>query len=306
MLRCPAAALIVAGVLGAALPVQRSKPDASSRDLVELDVVVLDRQGFSVSGLAQEDFRIAEDGHVVDVKTFASVTALGSTRDDDARVVTLLMDDVGVPITGTSAMQAIARVLMAPTGQGDEISVVRLSSRSDEAFGDSGTARDRIGGYRGGIVPFSRRDTPETVLKAVARISGQLQPVEHRRKIVLCLGLPSVCDVEEPSPAGTNVLWPSWFEAMSAAARANVSVYSVDPTGLNAGSGARATGLVGLTGGQRFRNSNDFQHAARSIWQDAGHYYLLGYWPAASTRDLHTIDVKVARQGVRVLARQRR
>ena len=62
-------------------------------------------------------------------------------------------------------MQAIARALLSPFDQGDEVSVVRLSSRSDEAFGDVSTAGDRIDGYRGGMVPFSRRETPETVLK---------------------------------------------------------------------------------------------------------------------------------------------
>ena len=304
MRKLVAAACVV--VLAAGVSAQRRQTAPFSGDLVELDVVALDRQGFPVASLKQEDFRINEDGRAVDVKTFADVTALGSARDDDARVVTLLMDDVGVPIAGTSPMHAIAQVLIAPTGRGDEISVVRLSSRSDEAFGDVGTARDRIGGYRGGIVPFSRRDTPETVLNAVVKISSQLQLLEHRRKIILCLGLPAVCDIEEPSPAGTNVLWPSWVAALSAAARANVSVYSVDPTGLNPGSGARGIGLVALTGGERFGNSNDFQHAADAIWREAGHYYLLGYWPAASNRDLRSIDVSVARQGVHVRARQRR
>ena len=43
-----------------------------------------------------------------------------------------------------------------------------------------------------------------------------------------------------------------------------------------------------------------------AIAREAGHYYLLGYWPAASRRELRSIDVNVARKGVRVRARQRR
>jgi VWFA-related protein len=301
--RLVAAAFAVAALVASA---QRPQPAPSAVDLIELDVVALDRHDQPVTDLRLEDFTIKEDGRVVDVKTFSQVAALGSTQPDDGRVVTLLMDDIGVPITGTSPMQAIAPVVLSPIGQGDEVSVVRLSSRSDEAFGDVSTARERIGGYRGGAVPFSTRDTPEIALKAIARISQQLEPLDHRRKVIICLGLPSVCDVGEPSLGGTSVLWPSWVAAISAAARANVSVYCVDPTGVSGGSRMFGNGLVRLTGGEIFAHANNFAPAAEAIWREAGHYYLLGYWPAASTRDLHSIDVNVTRKGVRVHARQRR
>jgi len=292
--------------LAAVLTAQRTPPAPSSGDLVELDVVVLDKYEQPVAGLRREDFQIKEDGRAVDVKTFMHVNALGSLQPDDARVVTLLMDDVGVGITGTSAMQAIAQVLLSPLGRGDELSVVRLSSGSDEAFGDFMTARDRIAGYRGGIVPFSRRDTPESVLKAVTKISTQLEAVEHRRKAIICLGLSAVCDVEDPPLGAHSVLWPHWVAALGAAARANVSVYAVDPTGLTQRSGARGIGLVKLTGGERFANSNDFIRAADAIWRESSRYYLVGYWPSAGRRELHHIDVKVARKDVHLRVRRTR
>src|SRR4029078_5312547 len=113
------------------------------------------------------DFQIKEDGRVVEVKTFAYVTTLGSTEPDDARIVTLLMDDIGVTISGTSAMQAIARVVLSPAGRGDELSVVRLSHGTDEAFGDFRSAVDRIDAYRGGHVPLSPRAAPEARLNTM-------------------------------------------------------------------------------------------------------------------------------------------
>jgi len=61
-----------------------------------------------------------------------------------------------------------------------------------------------------------------------------------------------------------------------------------------------------LTGGTAFGNSNNFGQFAERIWSEAGHYYLLGYWPAGRTRATHTIDVKVARKGAHVHARHRR
>jgi VWFA-related protein len=300
------AAVVASCLLGAAPAAQRTPPAASSGDLVELDVVALDRQGQPVAGLRQEEFQIKEDGRVVDIKTFAHVITLGSAQPDDARVVTLLLDDIGVPMTGTYPMRGIAQAMLSPAGRGDEVSVVRLSSRSDEAFGDYQTARDRIDGYHGGVVPFSNRDTPETVLKMVAKIARQLEAVEHRRKVILCVGLPVVCDVPEPAFGQVNPLWPHWVGALNAAARANASVYAVDATGLSRGSGAHGTGLVAMTGGELFANSNDFLRAADAIWSRASRYYLLGYWPLANTRELHSIDVKVARKDVRLHVRRTR
>jgi VWFA-related protein len=299
------ACLIALCLLGPATSAQRKPPPDGG--LVELDVVALDRYEQPLSDLRQDEFQIKENGHAVDIKTFDYVTALGSLEPDDARIVSLLMDDVGVGITGTSAMQQIAHALLSPLGHGDELSVVRLSRSADEAFGDFNTARDRIAGYRGGIVPFSRRDTPETVLRAVTKISKQLEAVDHRRKTIICLGLTAVCDVEEPALGAHSVLWPHWVAALGAAARANVSVYAVDPTGLNQRANVGGIGLVRLTGGERFANSNDFMRAADAIWRESSRYYLVGYWPPPGTsRDLQSIDVKVARKDVHLRVRRSR
>jgi VWFA-related protein len=299
-------ALAFVAMLAVAVSAQRQKPVPTDGDLVELDVVALDRNDQPVTDLRREDFTVKEDGHAVELKTFSSMTALGSLEPDDGRVVVLLMDDIGVPAMGTSPMKQIAPVLLSPIGDGDELSVVRLASRSDEAFGDIRTARERIDGYRGGAVPFAMPDTPETVLRMIARIAGQLEPLDHRRKVILCLGLPSVCDVREPQVGGASVLWPSWIAALRAAARANVSVYCVDPTGARGAFRLSADGLVQMTGGRTFAHQNDFSIAAKAIWREAGHYYLLGYWPTASKHDLRSIDVDTARKGVHVHARQRR
>jgi hypothetical protein len=63
---------------------------------------------------------------------------------------------------------------------------------------------------------------------------------------------------------------------------------------------------VQLTGGRVFAHENNFAPAGEAIWREAGHYYLINYWPAASKRDLRTIDVSVSRKGVQIRARQRR
>jgi hypothetical protein len=77
-------------------------------------------------------------------------------RSDDARVVALMLDDTGIPMAGTHPMRSIAQIMLSPSRVGDEVSVVRLSNGSDEAFGDQATALARIEGYPGGVIPYSR------------------------------------------------------------------------------------------------------------------------------------------------------
>jgi VWFA-related protein len=291
-------------LMSGGLLAQRKLPPLQNPDLVELDVVVLDKQSQPVRGLTQQDFQIKEDGRPVEVKTFAAVTTTGSTRSDDGRSVALLMDDMGIPMAGTHPMRSIAQIMLSPAQVGDEVSVVRLSNRSDEAFGDQAAALARIEGYQGGVIPFSRRDSGEYALKMVAKMARTLELIEHRRKLIICIGVRPVCDVEEPALGATSPIWPAWVDALGATARANVSVYCIDRTGLTQRSYVRGIGLVALTGGEVFANSNNFGSPAVAIWRDASTYYLLGYWPPVSSKALHSIDVKVARKDTRVRSRQ--
>ena len=163
---------------------QRKPPTPQNPELIELDVVVLDKQSQPVRGLTQQDFQIKEDGQPVDVKTFAAVTTAGSTRSDDGRSVALLMDDTGIDRAVAHPMRSIAQIMLSPARVGDEVSVVRLSNRSDEAFGDQATALARIEGYNGGVVPFSRRDSGEYALKMVAKMARTLELIAGGREEV--------------------------------------------------------------------------------------------------------------------------
>jgi len=121
---------------------------------------------------------------------------------------------------------------------------------------------------------------------------------------VVGIGAPRVFDVVLTEPHEYSLLGPAWVDAISAAARANVSLYVVDPAG--SGSGFRmGPGLVEETGGMLYR-SNDFIRGVDLIWGEASHYYVLGYTPIARSRTLHSIDLTVKRPHMRVRARQSR
>jgi len=123
-------------------------------------------------------------------------------------------------------------------------------------------------------------------------------------------------------------------DAISAAIRANVSIYGISPRGLDL-EGGRADVAVPVgadpdlkmdvssmeldrtrlsdslfrlsseTGGFAAINTNDFSLAFDRIREDNSRYYLLGYYPADNARDgkFHTLDVRVRRPDVSVRAR---
>jgi VWFA-related protein len=295
---------LVIGLAALRLRAEQEEAPRPRTTFVELDAVVVDGHDRPIRGLQRDDFEIKDDGRTVAVTSFTEVSAAGIDGHADARYLVLLLDDTGIGPLGTVVVQNIARLLLSRARPADAVAVVRLTHHDDEVAGDLQSALERVDEYRARSVPYFGRETIEESLQVVTRISRRLEPVEHRRKTLVCVGRRNLCDLYLPVPEETLV-WPFWRDAMRATARANVSVYLVDPAGVSGGVDL-GDGLVDQTGGADFVASNNFQRAADRIWDEAGHYYLLGYTPTAPKRDLHTIDVKVKRAGSRVRARRRR
>ena len=170
--------------MSAPLIAQRRSPSARSVDLVEIDVVVVDNRGNAVRDLTAGEFRIKEDGQLVEIKTFSSVV-VGGDDSRDGRTISLLLDDTGIPALGTTSIQSIAKAFLGPAQAGDELSVVRLHSRTDEAYGDMPEALHRIASYRGGVRPFIPRESQAACAAPdygdVASARGQRQSTEGDR-----------------------------------------------------------------------------------------------------------------------------
>jgi Ca-activated chloride channel family protein len=270
-------------------------------DLVDVDVVVTDGDGRPVTGLTKEDFDIREDGKPVTLQTFMARTAT-EADDDTGRSVVILLDDVTMPRESANAVKAIATYLAMQARQTDDLSVIRFRELDDEPFGDRELALTRISEYQGALVRYAPAGSPEDVLKLVASVARKLEPTGRRRKILFCIGSPRICSVAQLNKFGGGSFYEDWVDAVGAAARANLSVYSL----VAVPERVSGEGIVDVTGGTVFRNASDFRPILDRVWQDAGHHYLLGYWPPASSKDLHSISVKVARKGVHVLARRLR
>jgi len=300
-------AALALAVIGAvtAVAVLRGTQSAESPYLVQVDAVVIDDSGRPVTGLRQEDFQVREDGRPVELKTFDAVVDTGESGRSVARSIVLLLDDSGIGAGNTVSIQSIARMFVSRMAAPDEFSVIRLNNRRDEAFGDRLEALMRISEYKADTLPFFGRESVENALKVFARVSRTLEAIEQRRKALVCVGVPAVCSVMVPA-SRSSLLWRYWVDAIGAMARANSSLYSLEPNGVSGTSRPITDSIADATGGDVFRNTSDITRVIDIVRRDTGNYYLLGYWPPASKNALHSIEVKVNKRGLRVRARRSR
>ena len=294
------AAAVVAS-LGAGPSAQKAR-SFQNIDLVDVDVVVTDGEGRPVTGLTKEDFDIREDGKPVALQTFVARAATDAVDEDAGRSMVILLDDVTMPRESVNAIKAMATYLAMQARGADDLSVIRFREVDDEPFGDRRAALERISEYQGALVRYLPAGSGEDVLKLVASVSRKLEPTGRRRKILVCIGAPRICSVTQLGRFSGGSFHDDWIDAVGAAARANLSMYAL----LAVPAQVLSETIIEATGGTAFRNASDFRPILDRIWQDAGYHYLLGYWPPASSKDLHAISVKVARKGVHVLARRQR
>ena len=244
---------------------------------VELDAVVVDSDGHTVTGLTRDDFQVREDGQPVSLTSFSEVSA-DQSNQNDARSIVLLLGTTSPAATLDEYVMRIVRLF-----------ATRMQVADPAALGLK---------FNGNIF----------VSGSLASVARQLEPTAHRRKTVVCVGAEGACQssLQDTKSKMNNPQWANWVETISAAARANMSYYFINPTGLAGGnSNDLGGGPVERTGGMAFR-TNNFDGVVNRIWDEAGHYYLLGYEPLARLQELHSIDVGVGRKGLRVRARQYR
>jgi hypothetical protein len=303
MIRWALATLFV-GLLLTGLGAAQKQPEVlPSIDLVTLDISVVDGKGRPVTGLSTSDFVIKEDGRRVDIETFEEVSPDQGNPEDSARSIVLLLDDLAVQAQATPAIKSAAQVLLRNIPLRDDVAVVRLHNRDDEPFGDRRLAEARIAEYRAGTDPYVDVVTIEQTLDRIALIASQLESIDGRRKLLVCIGTPVICNIPEPARTAPRSLYPKWVNSLTATARANIGVYSIVPARIT----IRGGGLPQYTGGEVFASNYDIGPAIDRILQDGSHYYMAGYWPSAGKpRELHSISVQTARKGLKVRVRRQR
>ncbi len=288
--------------LCATVAAARKPPPEPRTPYVQLDVVVTDDLGHLSRGLRASDFDVREDGEPVALDSVTAVNVTGGAENGVTRSVVLLLDDTLTPAIRTTTVQGLARMFLSHASADDAVAVVRLTHRGDDAVGPLELAAARIDEYRGRALPFFGIESIQNLLKTVARISAAVAANPPRRTAVVCIGGRVLCDPYFERPE-SSMARREWHQAIVAAARANVAVYYVDPAGVTGAGADLGYGLVDHTGGAAFTQTNTFEHAVDAIWDEAGHYYVLGYTPTTKPRDLHSIRVRATRAGLHARAR---
>lgn len=361
-----------AGLAGSGTADQQ--PQATFRggvDLVQVDVVVLDKQRRPVLGLTAADFTVTEGGQQLPVEAFAAVrlpdrvSDSGATWDreiapdvvnnqlpEEGRLVVILMDRSIMSGPSTITAKQIAHAAVDALGPGDLAAVVRNSGFRND--GDvHGFTADKTRLHKVVDSPFMGFMSPpvmtssgliETppdllrdpscgcgvcVLESLARIADALPASSRRQKIILFIGsFIAITDSDDGTLGGDcgPSLMLARNEALRAIDRANVTIHSIDPTGLETlangfglGRGTwnrRAFNLArqgtlavfpDFTGGRTVVNTNAPQSFVSDIFDETRSYYLLGFRPSQSNPSAtgrHDIQVRVDRDDVSVRSRR--
>ena len=184
------------------------------------------------------------------------------------------------------------------------------------------------------IDDFERAQRVVTVFDAVRTLAESLAPVRGRRKAVVMFSEGFNYQLTEPfGMRSVSDVLRATQDTLSAAARSNVSFYTIDPRAL-VGAGTdfmQMTGpgmpnsatqvaiidelrrtqdslrvLAEETGGFATIDANSLTSAFDRIVDSNSRYYVLGYTPPDDAQNgrFHKIDVRVKRPGMKVIARR--
>jgi VWFA-related protein len=343
-------ASIVAAMLAALLVATAQQPPRfrSGVELVELDVSVLDRDRRPVRGLTAHDFMVLEDGKPQEILSVAEIDVpepvaaptpwmRDVTPDVRAnlaaaeRLIVLVLDDAQVrmqPVM-TQTVREIGRRILDRLGPADLAAVVFTRNNSGAQPFTSDRARllaavekfqAGFGGSAGGG-DSSTEHFYKASLRTLKYVAESMASADQRRKAVIYVGpgLPL-------TGGGSGPLYPDAEALFREAQRANVNIYSIDPSGLGAldsenpelaGLPADAAGrvhainndflhsLAANTGGLAILNRNEFTTGVTQIFRENGSYYLVGYRSSgnAPPGQYRRIDVRVFRPGLLVRVR---
>jgi VWFA-related protein len=271
-----------------------------------IDAVALDRSGMPVPDLRREELEVWIGGYRVPIDTFAAVTPADAERG--GRSIVLILDDVTLAPVLVPRARDVARRFVNRMSPGDQMAIVRLNGASHEITGDRPGLLRIIDAYNVQATGVMRLDTlGEQVLKTIASLSRELTEPADRRKTIVAIGAAWLFDTPIPPPTVGRDLRAEWTDAMRAMASANVTLYVIDPAGMEMSRTlGGSSGFARETGGHAFVNTNDVNGAADCIMREAGSYYLIGVAdpPVGRKADLRDLEIRVLRRGVSVRARR--
>jgi VWFA-related protein len=312
----------------------------SGVDVVLLDVTVLDRNRRPVRGLTAADFTILEDNREQPIVSFEELSApepdgsvapwmrevapdVRTNSADHRRLVMIVLNDAQISFRYRDDVKRIGHAIVDRLGPADQASIVFTGNngRSQDFTNDRRVLRATIERYVETSMP------PELAAKysigTVRRAAQLLIDIPHRRKALIWVGGRLLSPLQGGvqmapvgSPSGTyGTASDGHFdllETIKHAQRANVTVYTVSPSGLEApGPGTThadlslesLNGELNETGGFAITNTSNFDPQIAQIFRETGSYYLLGFSSPHDDGRFRRVEVNVNRPGLTVRTR---
>jgi Ca-activated chloride channel family protein len=270
---------IAAVVLGLGWVAGAAAPQFSSGvSAVEVYVAVTDANGEPIRDLAVSDFQVLEDGQPQAISTFFA-------GDFPLTVAIGLDRSFSVAGERLEVLKRAATSFLEALRPEDAVMLLRIGSTVD-------TVTDRAA-VRGAIAETDAFGTTALHDAVVAAIDA-VDASRGRRALVLM------------SDGNDRYSRASSADVLARARAANVIVY---PIAFGRDRPALFAELATLTGGRSFstRNARELTGIVQAIARELRFQYLLGYSPSrpltAGANEWRSIEVKVARQGTRVRAR---
>jgi VWFA-related protein len=282
----------------------------------------------------------------------------------EGRIYLIVLDDMHTDATRAPRVKAAARRFIEQSfGVNDLAAVVYTSGRPRDSQDFTNNARlllaaiDKFSGRklrsatlerldnissRNGVLEagadpaeMERAFRARSTMSAIRKLADFMAGVRGRRKAMLLIGEGvdyNIHDVMGQGGSTASAVLMDTQDAIAAATRGNVSIYTIDPRGLATGAAdlietsstlpEQGVGLESLqselrlsqdslrvlaanTGGFAAVNQNDFNTAFDRIVTENSSYYVLGYYPSNDRRDgrFRKLEVRVKRAGLRVRSR---
>jgi VWFA-related protein len=290
----------------------------SSAEAVQMSVIVTDASGRPVAGLTEDDFEILENRQPRPITTFSAIDIpIESPAPDQpesdvlgndgpqGRVYVIALDDMSAE-TALRARHILRSFLDRYFGPNDSAAII-LTTQGLSGTGQEFTRSPRLlraalerftggsttgGGGRGG--QWTREKNFMGSFLSLVKVMAAL-PVPRKTLVLVSSSIPGDADLLRTARTSRigrmfSDVNPEFLEAVSIATRNNVSVYPIDPAGLNTATaepGAFDTtamdaqwslaALANITGGFALSNSNNFEAAFERLVRENSTYYVLGF-----------------------------
>ena len=301
-------------------------------DVVLVDVTVLDKDRRPARGLKAQDFTILEDGKPQRIVSFDELDApepdgslvtwmrevppdIRTNAADERRVLLLILDDARISFRYRDDVKRIGNHIVDRLGPGDQLAVIFTgnNARSQEFTTDRKLLRAAVDRYvdTTGVPGNPSIDT-------LRRAIETLLTVPHRKKAILFVSsveldftaiAPGAIGIGRVDSGQSQAMYILSL-ALQNAQRANVSIYPINPAGLQplaVGESDLATEtalvLANNTGGFAIANTTNFERGIQQVFRETGSYYLLGFESPYRDGKFRRLEVNVNRAGLTVRTR---